>query len=153
MKFSYQKLTRNIVVIRKPMLFLTLVLATFVLLAGSHSLVVEAQGLLGRTQVWADGELFDSVVTPATFNPESDPFDELYTCGDAGTFKDGIGLISDAKPGDQDYNGGRWHLNVLKEGAPCDGNADSFEDLNPDDFESTDMYFECPLLPRRGDNS
>lgn len=153
MKFSYQKLTRNMAIMRKPMLFLTLALATFVLLAGSHSLVVEAKGLLGRTQVWVDGELFDSVVTPATFNPESDPFDELYTCGDAGTFKDGVPLISDAKPGDQDYNGGRWHLNVLKEGKTCDGTADSFEDLNPNDFESTGMYFECPLLPRRGHNS
>ena len=153
MKFLYQKMTQNMVIIRKPMLFLTVALAAFVLLAGNHTLVVEAQGLLGRTQVWVDGELFDSVVTPATFKPESDPFDELYTCGPAGTFKDGIGLISDAKPGDQDYNGGRWHLNVLKEGKTCDGNADSFEDLNPDDFESTDMYFECPLLPRRGHNS
>ncbi|NIR52462.1 hypothetical protein GWO43_27930, partial [candidate division KSB1 bacterium] len=43
---------------------------------------------VGRTQVWADCELFDSVVTPATFNPESDPFDELY----AANFKDGVGL-------------------------------------------------------------
>jgi hypothetical protein len=106
---------------------------------------------VGRTQVWADGELFDSVVTPATFKPESDPFDELYA---GGIFKDGIELISESKPGDQDYNGGRWHLNVLKDGVDPDkyADVDSVKDLDPNDFESTDMYFECPLLPRRGRN-
>ena len=31
-----------------------------------------------RPQTWVDGELFDGVVTPANFNPASDPFDELY---------------------------------------------------------------------------
>ena len=39
-----------------------------------------------RPQSWVDGELFAGVVTPATFNPESDPFDELYKCGDFGGF-------------------------------------------------------------------
>jgi len=58
-----------------------------------------------RPQTWVDCELFDGVVTRATFKPESDPFDELYTGGDG--FKDGAPLISESKPGDQDYNGGR----------------------------------------------
>ena len=31
-----------------------------------------------RTEVWADRELFGSIVTPATFDPNSDSFDELY---------------------------------------------------------------------------
>ena len=103
-----------------------------------------------RPQTWVDGELFDGVVTPATFNPASDPFDELYAGGNG--FKDGVPLISESKPGDPDYNGGRWHLNVLKEGVDLDKyeNADRVEDLDLDDFESTDSYFECPLLPRRG---
>ncbi len=104
-----------------------------------------------RPESWVDGELFAGVVTPASFNPESDPFDELYTCGGAGTFKDGVPLISESKPGDQDYNGGRWHLNVLKDDVDLDkySGASSFEELDPRDFDSTDMYFECPLLPRR----
>ena len=103
-----------------------------------------------RPQTWADGELFDGVVTPATFKPESDPFDELYTGGNG--FKDGVPLISESKPGDQDYNGGRWHLNVLKAGVDPDkyANATGDADLDLNDFESTDNYFECPLLPRRG---
>ena len=103
-----------------------------------------------RPQTWVDHELFDGVVTPAMFDPASDPFDELYTGGDG--FKDVVPLISESKPGDQDYNGGRWHMNVLKDGVPADryANASSVDDLDLNDFESTDMYFECPLLPRRG---
>ena len=103
-----------------------------------------------RPQTWVDGELFDGVVTPANFDPASDPFDELYAGGNG--FRDGKPLISESKPGDQDYNGGRWHLNVLKEGVDPDkyANADRVEDLDLDDFMSTSNYFECPLLPRRG---
>ena len=92
-----------------------------------------------RPQTWVDGELFDGVVTTATFDPASDPFDELYTIGVAGFgFKDGKPLISESKPGDQDYNGGRWHMNVLKPGVlPLDkyANADRVEDLDLNDFD------------------
>ena len=106
-----------------------------------------------RPQTWVDCELFDGVVTPANFDPESDPFDELYAGGNG--FQDGAPLISESKPGDTDYNGGRWHQNVLKEGVDPDkyANACSVEDLNLNDFESTANYFECPLLPRRGGNN
>jgi len=90
------------------------------------------------------------VVTNATFDPANGNFDELYAGGSG--FKDGVGLISESKPGDQDYNGGRWHLNVLMDGVDPNkyANACSVEDLYLNDFESTMMYFECPLLPRRG---
>jgi len=108
---------------------------------------------VGRTQVWADCELFNSIVTPATFKEGAGNFDQLYAAGLA-SFKDGIGLISEAKPGDQDYNGGRWHLNVLKESVDPNkySEACSAEDLDLNDFVSTDRYFECPLLPRRGNH-
>lgn len=138
---------------RRPMLFGVSVLATLMLLAVIWS-PVAAKGPLQRPQTWADGELFDGVVTPATFKPESDPFDELYTCGLPGqSFKDGVPLISESKPGDADYNGGRWHLNVAKDTAACKAkysSATSVEDLDTADFDSTSNYFECPLLPRRG---
>jgi hypothetical protein len=104
-------------------------------------------GPLGRPATWVDGELFAGVVTPATFDPANGNFDELYMCTDGTTFKDGVPLISDSGPGDQDYNGGRWHLNVSTN---CDPTADSVEDLNLAAFQSTSTYFECPLLPRRG---
>lgn len=67
-------------------------------------------------------------------------------------FKDMVPLISESKPGDQDYNGGRWHMNTLK-GSVDPGKyamACQVEDLDLNDFESTENYFECPLLPRRG---
>jgi len=105
---------------------------------------------LPRPPLWADGELFVSVVTPATFKPENGPFDELYA-GDNG-FLDGVPLISDSKPGDQDFNGGRWHLNVLKSDLDPEkySTADSVEDLDLNDFMSTTDHFECPVRPRRG---
>lgn len=110
------------------------------------------KGVTNRPNSWGDCELFAGVVTPATFNPDQGNFDELYI--NPGGFKDGVPLISDSKPGDQDYNGGRWHVNVLKEGVdPAKyAMACAFEDLDPADFDSTPMYFECPMLPRRGNN-
>ena len=107
-------------------------------------------GPRARPQTWVDGELFDGVVTPATFDPARGNFDELYAGGNG--FRDGVPLISESKPGDQDYNGGRWHMNVLKVGVDPDKymNADRVEDLDLSDFQSTGNYFECPLLPRRG---
>src|SRR3970040_938715 len=71
---------------------------------------------LPRPETWGDGERFGGVVTSATFSPSSGNFDELYMCGAAGTFEDGVPLISDAGPGDTDYNGGRWHPTVRKAG-------------------------------------
>ena len=62
------------------------------------------------------------MVTPATFDPANGNFDELYMCTDGTTFKDGVPLISESGPGDQDYNGGRWHLNVS---VNCDASADA----------------------------
>jgi hypothetical protein len=111
---------------------------------------VGAQGPLDRPQVWVDGELFDSIVTRTSFKPTAGRFDELYMGGNG--FLGGVPLISDSGPGDRDYNGGRWHANVLRD--HVDPNkyvgASSVEELDVDDFMSTDMYFECPLLPRRG---
>lgn len=106
---------------------------------------------LMRPQSWVDCLLFDGVVTPATFKPESDPFDELYMNNLGIGFKGGKALISESKPGDRDYNGGRWHLNVIKPGVdPAKySNACSVEELDLSDFMSTDNYFECPLLPRK----
>lgn len=109
-------------------------------------------GPRGRPQTWVDGELFAGLVTRATFDPARGNFDELYAGGNG--FKNGVPLISESKPGDQDYNGGRWHMNVLKTSVDSDKymNADRVEDLDLNDFASTDNYFECPLLPRRGNN-
>jgi hypothetical protein len=115
--------------------------------AGTSQVAFAQDGPLGRPATWVDGELFAGVVAPATLDPALGNFDELYMCTDGTTFKDGVPLISDAGPGDTDYNGGRWHLNVSTN---CDPTADSVDDLDLSAFESTDTYFECPLLPQRG---
>ena len=101
-----------------------------------------------KTMVWSDGRLYESVVTPAVFDGDKGNYDRLY----AASFYDGIGLISESKPGDQDYNGGRWDLHLLKVGVDPDkyNMATSDQDLDLNDFESADTYFECPLLPRKG---
>ena len=129
------------------------VLAAAALFAGLLYTTAEARAL-PRPQTWVDGERFKGVVTPATFDPARGNFDELYNCGAGGGagFKDGVPLVSESKPGDKDYNGGRWHLNLPNDVAVCAakyGNATSVEDLDLADFHSTDTYFECPLLPSR----
>lgn len=135
--------------IRHPR-FMKLLVVALVLGGALASGLADAQGPRPRPQSWADGLLFDGVVTPTAFRPTAGNFDELYV--NPGGFRDGVNLISESKPGDQDYNGGRWHVNVLRAGVPAGkyANADRVEMLDLADFESTDDYFECPLLPRRG---
>ena len=57
---------------RKSMIFLTTAVAAIMLLVAFQSLEAR-QGPLDRPQTWVDCELFKGVVTPATFDPESDP--------------------------------------------------------------------------------
>src|SRR5262249_40791383 len=92
----------------------TKVVTTALLAIGVAVTAAFAQGPNARPQTWVDCELFDGVVTPTSFDPSAGPFDQLYAGGNG--FKDGVPLISEAKPGDPDYNGGRWHMNVLKSG-------------------------------------
>jgi hypothetical protein len=127
----------------------TLSVSVLVALLVTSGVAAAQDGPLPRPATWVDGERFAGVVTPATFDPANGNFDELYMCTDGSTFKDSVPLISESGPGDQDYNGGRWHLNVSTN---CDPTADSVEDLDLSDFQSTNTYFECPLLPLRGDN-
>lgn len=103
-----------------------------------------------KTMVWSDGLIYESVVTPAVFDGDKGNYDKLY----AANFSGDIGLISEAKPGDKDYNGGRWDMCVLKEGVDADkySEATSDQELDPNDFMSTGNYFECPLLPRKQNN-
>lgn len=135
---------------RKMFLGVGALVVTVGLLAGVYS--AYAQGPRGRPASWADCERFRGLVTPATFHPWSGNFDQLYMGGNG--FKNGVPLISESKPGDRDYNGGRWHANSLKSSVDPDkyANACRVEDLDLNDFEPTGNYFECPLLPARGRN-
>ena len=132
-------------------------LLTVVALAFSMLAVTAAPALAQarpRPHTWVDGEEFAGVVTPATFDPANGNFDKLYNCGAGGGFLDEVPLISESRPGDQDYNGGRWEEYVIDpEGdAVCAdySDADSVDDLTLSDFVLSGNYFECPLLPLRG---
>lgn len=107
------------------------------------------KGKLPQPTIWADGIKYLGLVVPASFSPHSDSFDELYVLPGMAKFYNDVPLISGSKPGDRDYNGGRWHLNVLKAGIDPVKYimANKEDDLDLADFDSTDMYFECPLRP------
>lgn len=105
---------------------------------------------VGRGTIWADCTLFNTVGTPAHFNPSSGPFDKLFNIDQAGGhFKDGVIAISESKPGDQDFNGGRWEVYFLKSSVDNTKyeNACSVGDLDMNDWELANVYFECPLIP------
>ena len=64
--------------------FLGILFSVFLIGCESENIInpVEEQASpllkVGRTVVWADDILYNSVVTPATFKPESGNFDNLY---------------------------------------------------------------------------
>ena len=58
---------------------------------------------------WVDGMVFKTVVTPTNL-PNKGPKDGLYVFEGLG----GQNPVAEAKPGDKDYNGGRWQGYVLE---------------------------------------
>ena len=129
---------------------------TLKILAQLDPLVSARKGAVTRMQpsIYGGEEctVYSGIVAPANFKPDSDPFDELYMLGNYGTFAGGIPLISDARPGDQHYNGGRWHVNVLVDGSYAGKYAEicsvNDEGFDASDFQSAGAYFACPMRPR-----
>lgn len=102
---------------------------------------------VGKGYIWADGTLFATIGTPTLFDPIHGPTDKLFH----GNFKNGIGAISDSKPGDQDWNGGRWEIwDPNGDLGDKYDDADSYEDLDENDFHPTGTYLECPLISTNG---
>jgi hypothetical protein len=58
--------------------------------------------------IWADGELYGTVATPTEL-PDKGPKDGLYNF----IGLEGQRAVAEAKPGDKDYNGGRWQVYLL----------------------------------------
>ena len=117
--------------------------------------------------IWADDQLYDTVATPTSFvAPPEHSTDLIYSFMMSGL--DGQRSVADAAPGDPDFNGGRWNVQmVVFTGDGLD--ALDMDDDGVIDFELTNdadvlaaeslgyleispanFYFECPLLPRRG---
>jgi hypothetical protein len=107
---------------------------------------------------------YGTVGTPAVFmDPPEGTTDTLYNFQMSGL--DGQRAISDAAPGDPDFNGGRWavvpvtftELGMAVHDPDGDGEV-NFELTSADQvhehvglghvvLEPTTIYFECPLLP------
>lgn len=71
------------------------------------SVAASAVGAGGPPSIgfYVDGELYRTVGTPTDFSGTGAPahsFDRIYVLGD------GLMSVAEAKPGDRDYNGGRW---------------------------------------------
>jgi hypothetical protein len=80
-------------------------------------LSLAAVGLAGPAQAgvsgpafWIDGELYRTVATPTDLSNTGAPdstFDAIYSFGGAQR------NVAEAKPGDTDFNGGRWQVHQL----------------------------------------
>jgi len=125
---------------------------------------VVAQAKVIRDAIWSDGELFGVTITPNDV-PVKGPFDKLYNFADSGLA--GQRSVSESKPGDPDYNGGRWEV------LPVTFTAQGVSIHDPDgdgevNFELTSAeqvlahvqlghltigdpvrYFVCPLHPQK----
>ncbi len=88
-------------IMKKTYLILTVTLLMIVLIT------MAAQAKVIRDAIWADGELFGVTLTPNDV-PVKGPFDAPYNFDNSGL--EGQRSVSESKPGDQDYNGGRWKV-------------------------------------------
>lgn len=62
--------------------------------------------------IWANGELYSTVLTTNSFkNPPAHSLDTLYNFMMSGL--SGQRPVSDAAPGDKNYNGGRWSVQLV----------------------------------------
>ena len=95
---------------------------------------------------WAEGVEYESAVTPAHV-PDKGPFDAFYI------FPDCTGEcfpVSDAAPGEGDYNGGRWAVIVVEgyDGPQLTNAAAVVAAATAWDVTlvETDHRFVCPLI-------
>lgn len=117
--------------------------------------------------IWHDGELYDTVVTPTSFmQPPSHAVDLIFSFAMSGLM--GQRSVSESAPGEPDYNGGKWWVQMVvftEAGlAALDPGADSTIDVELKSVEEvlqaesdgyltitpTSTYFQCPML--RGDD-
>lgn len=117
--------------------------------------------------IWAGGELYGTILTPATFiTPPAHSTDVIYNFDMSGLT--GQRSVAESAPGDPEYNGGRWNVQMVvftAQGiAVHDPDGDgmvNFELTSAQEVQQhealghliitpANFYFECPLLPSRG---
>jgi hypothetical protein len=104
---------------------------------------------------YVDGALYRTVGTPTDFSRTGAPahsFDRIYVLGD------GLMNVAEAKPGDSDYNGGRWMvLPVAWAAGATPTQLTSAEQVEA--YAAAGMLtiasapvklFECPVIPVQG---
>jgi hypothetical protein len=127
-------------------------------------LIATAQAKVICDAIWSDGELFGVTLTPNDV-PMKGPFDALYNFADSGLT--GQRSVSESKPGDRDYNGGRWKVLPVTYTAQGiakydpDGDGMVNVELTSDAQVLTEAaagyltvgepvrYFVCPLHPQK----
>ena len=82
----------------------------FLVLSFAPSLAHAQKAQNVQDAVWADGRLYGTTLTPTNV-PAKGPFDVILNF--AGSGLDGQRSVSDSKPGDSDYNGGRWAVYMV----------------------------------------
>jgi hypothetical protein len=136
-------------------LALGLILTATAAMAGRATRVEDA--------LWGDGVTWDTVLTTATFKqPPSHTVDLLFNFSMSGLM--GQRGVASNVPGDRDYNGGRWWVQMAvftAQGiAAHDPDGDGYVNFELTSSEEvadhidlghikvleTSVYFECPLL-------
>jgi len=98
--------------------------------------------------IWADGYAYQTIGTPTALGPG--PKDGLFVFQGL----DGQSAVSESKPGDQDYNGGRWQVYFVEYTesglAHFDQNNDGVADYELKSWEMVEEYIGEGFLQRAG---
>lgn len=135
------------------------------LLLGSASSVIAGRATVVSSAIWSHGNLYGTVATDTEFkSPPENTTDVLFNFAESGL--EGQRSVSEAAPGDRDYNGGRWNVMAV---AYTEAGLAFFDDDEDGtvDFELTsaeevleaaemglititkaNFYFVCPLRPQ-----
>jgi len=99
---------------------------------------------------YVDGDRYRTVGTPTDLSATSAPassYDRIYVLGD------GLVNVAEAKPGDQDYNGGRWMVlpitwNVTPTQLMSAEQVEAYATAGMLTIASAPVkQFECPVIP------
>lgn len=121
--------------------------------------LVASAGVSGPA-FYVDGDLYRTVGTPTDFSDTGAPdhsFDTIYEF--SGIQKN----VAEAAPGDRDYNGGRWMVEVIHYDVDYDTALAAFDANGSGTFDSAEEVeaaidagaittsagpsFECPVIP------
>ena len=147
---------------------LAISLASATLMFFAANLAAAAPATRVADAIWAHDSIYDTVATDTTFmSPPLHSTDVIYSFMMSGLM--GPRSVAEYAPGDLEYNGGRWNVQMVVF-TPAglaeydDGNGFVTSELtNAEDVEGAadqglltispaNFYFECPLIPNRGNN-